>query len=232
MAVSTPPVSPAPAARRPPRADGLTPAQRRAVIAAVAALHGVGGWALLQVQPVRDALAGAAPMFVDFIAPPAPPAPPPPPPPAPVRKKPPPPAPLLAAPPAPTPEPEPFIVPAPPELPPPPEVPAPVMVEAPPAPPPPPKNIPSSAVQYLEPPQLEYPRISSRLGEAGRVMVRVYIDEAGLPHQVQVSTSSGYPRLDAAAVSAVRRARFKPYTENGRPTAGWAFIPLAFDLEK
>jgi periplasmic protein TonB len=30
----------------------------------------------------------------------------------------------------------------------------------------------------------------------------------------------------------VRAARFRPYTENGQPTAGWALIPLAFDLEK
>ena len=229
MAVSSPPVPPAPALRGPSRADGLSAGQRRAVVVAIAALHGVGGWALLQVQPVRDALASAAPLFVDFIAPPAPPAPPPPPPPPPVRKKPPPPAPLIAAPPAPSPEPEPFIAAAPPE--PPPMPPAPAVIEAPPAPPPPPKTIPSSAVQYLEPPRLEYPRLSSRLGESGRVMVRVYIDEAGLPRDVQVSRSSGYPRLDAAAVSAVRQARFRPYTEDGRPTAGWAFIPLAFDLE-
>ena len=87
-------------------------------------------------------------------------------------------------------------------------------------------------MQYLEPPVLEYPRASRRFNEAGRVMVRVYIDEAGMPRTVQVSPSSGFARLDDAAVAAVQKARFKPYTENGRPTAGWAFIPLVFDLEK
>ena len=79
---------------------------------------------------------------------------------------------------------------------------------------------------------LEYPRPSRPFHEAGRVMVRVYIDEAGMPRTVQVSQSSGFARLDDAAVAAVQKARFKPYTENGRPTAGWAFIPLVFDLEK
>jgi len=108
---------------------------------------------------------------------------------------------------------------------------------APPAPAPPPapvpaKVIPASGVQYLVPPPLEYPRASRRIGETGKVLVRVYIDEEGLPRNVQLNQSSGHTRLDYAAVAAVHKARFKPYTENGRPTAGWAFIPLNFELEK
>jgi hypothetical protein len=30
----------------------------------------------------------------------------------------------------------------------------------------------------------------------------------------------------------VRLARFKPPTQNGEPTAGWARIPIPFELEK
>ena len=52
------------------------------------------------------------------------------------------------------------------------------------------------------------------------------------PRTVQVSRSSGFTRLDDAALSAVQKARFKPYTENGQPTAGWALVPLDFTLEK
>ncbi len=118
-------------------------------------------------------------------------------------------------------------------------------VEAPPAPsavlaspsaeavaPPPPKTLPPEAVQYLLPPAPVYPKMSRRYGESGRVLVRVYIDESGVPRSVQVTGSSGHPRLDDAARIAVQATRFKPYAENGRPTAGWAFIPLTFDLEK
>src|SRR5688572_7462540 len=64
-----------PAATLPPLADTQTevsPGQRRAVIVAIAALHGLAGWAALQVPAVRSALQEAAPMFVDLIAPPAP----------------------------------------------------------------------------------------------------------------------------------------------------------------
>ena len=87
-------------------------------------------------------------------------------------------------------------------------------------------------MQYLDPPAPEYPRLSKRNGESGRVMVRVYIDIAGLPHNVQVSSSSGHPRLDDAATVAVQRARFKPYTENGQAVAGWTIVPINFELEK
>ena len=227
---------PSPLARG-PAADELAPASRRAVVFGVAGAHFALAWAALQVPAVREAVAHAAPMFVSLIEPerpvtPPPPAPPPPPRPEP-RKKPPP---LVTA--AASPAPARFVAPTPPEEAPAPEPPAPEIVAvaatpAPPAPPPPPpKTIPPSAVQYLEPPLLEYPRASRRAGESGRVLVRVYIDEAGLPRSVTLSQSSGYARLDEAALAAVRGARFRPYTENGRALAGYALIPLIFDLEK
>lgn len=87
-------------------------------------------------------------------------------------------------------------------------------------------------VQYLEPPAPEYPRLSKRNAESGRVMVRVYIDPSGLPRNVQVSTSSGHPRLDDAAAASVQKARFKPYTENGQPVGAWTTIPINFELER
>ena len=223
--------------------DGLTPGQRRVMVGAVLAAHVVGVWALLQIREVRDAVAEAAPMFVNLIAPPGPPEPvriePPPPLPKPVVQRPRPEPVIVAA--KPSPAPAPFVAPAPPPEPPAPAVVAPAppsVAEAPPtappapAPPPAPKIIPASAVQYLEPIVLEYPRLSKRNGETGRVLIRVYIDEAGVAKNLQVNRSSGHPRLDEAAFAAVQKARFKPYTENGVPVAGWAFIPLEFELEK
>lgn len=217
---------------------GLPAGARRAVVGGVLALHLIGGWALLQVREVREALHEAAPMFVDLIAPPqpAPPplAPPPPPLPQPVPKLLPPPAPVIAA--APLPAPAPFVAPPPEPAPPaPPEPPAalaPPAPAAPPAPPPAPKEIPASAIEYLEPPAPVYPRASRRLNEAGLVVVRVFVDVDGLPRQVQLLQSSGFARLDEAALEGVRQARFKPWTENGRATAGWARIPIPFELER
>jgi protein TonB len=230
---SSPHLPPLP--RRGERADGLSPLQRRLMLASIVAVHVAIVYGLMQVREVRDAARAVAPMFVDLIAPaePAIPPAPPPPRPQPIPKKLPP-APVIAA--APSPAPAAFVVPAVPAPEPVVETPpAPVVVQAPPAPPappPPPKIIPASAVQYLEPPAPEYPRLSRRSAESGRVVVRVYIDTAGQPHSVQVSSSSGFARLDESAVSAVQKARFKPYTENGQPTAGWTYVPIDFELEK
>ena len=170
---------PPPLPRRGERHDGPSAAQRHAMVAAILAAHVAGAWGLLQIREVREAVAEAAPMFVSLVAPepPKPLLPPPPPPPRlpqPVPKKPPPV--VIAAAPAPTPAPAPFVVP-PPEVVPPPPPPVAAAVPtppAPPAPPPAPKVIPASAVQYLgEPPVPEYPRLSIRAGETGRVMLRI-----------------------------------------------------------
>lgn len=221
------------ASRAGARHDGLTPTQRRVMIGLVIAAHVAVSYALLQVSEIREAVAGAAPLFVSIL--PAPvekvqPAVVP----RPVRKVHDAPRPVITAAPTQTPVPAEFsVAPAPPE---------PVPLSAPepaaaqpapqPAPPAPPREIPASAVQYLEVPVPIYPRASRRAGEAGRVLVRVFIDEAGLPRQVLVHQSSGFARLDEAATAAVRKARFKPYSDNGQPVAGWALVPLSFDLEK
>jgi len=81
--------------------------------------------------------------------------------------------------------------------------------------PPPPKVLPSSAVGFLVRPSAVYPPASLELGESGTVTMMLLIDEQGRPKDVQVTKSSGYPRLDRAAVAAVREARFKLYSRVG-----------------
>lgn len=94
-----------------------------------------------------------------------------------------------------------------------------------------PRQIPPSAIQYLVLPDIAYPSASRRLNEQGLVVVAVFMDTEGLPQQVQIAQSSGYDRLDQAALVGVRRARFRPYTDNGQALAGWARIPIPFELE-
>ena len=214
------------------RSSGLA---RRALVVGVLAAHSLAGWGLMQVDSVRQAVREMTPLMLDLIAPPAPPAPQPAPP-TPPRgvKTPPPSAPVIAVAPSPSPAPPVFVVPPPPTVPVPPAVeaqsaqPAP---PAPPAPPPAPKTIAATAVQYLDPPAPVYPSASRRLGESGRVLVRVEIDAQGHARQVQLSRSSGSTRLDEAALAAVRVARFKPYAENGSPLVVWTTVPIVFELE-
>ena len=64
------------------------------------------------------------------------------------------------------------------------------------------------------------------------MVVRVFIDEGGVPRQVYLNKSSGFERLDASALAAVLKFRFRPPTENGQPISGWANVPVDFGLEK
>lgn len=215
----------------------VTRAQTRTLVATIAALHLLGGWALLQVPAVRQAVLDAAPMMVDLLAPPAPPETPPPPPPPPRVVVPPlaQPAPVLAAPSAQALPAEVFTVPPPSPV----EAPpvadaAPVVAPAPPAPPAPPparKRVDATAVSYLVQPPVEVPRASRRAGESGTVWLRVVVDRRGMPALVQVQRSSGHARLDEQALWAMRQARFQPHTEGGSPIEVEVVAPIEYLLD-
>jgi protein TonB len=85
-------------------------------------------------------------------------------------------------------------------------------------------------VEYLRAPTPQYPPISKRLHEAGVVMLRVLIDIDGRALRVEIEESSGFERLDAEARNAVQRARFKPWTENGRARQAVVLVPIEFGL--
>lgn len=112
---------------------------------------------------------------------------------------------------------------------------APVQVAAAPAPAAPvagpatPKTI-TSGIEYIHPPQTVYPMMSKRMGEQGKVVLRILVNEKGLPDQVQVQTSSGFARLDEAGRQAGMRALFKPRLEDGRAVAVYVIVPVNFTL--
>ena len=203
--------------------------QRRLAIAALVAVHAVLVAGLLSASRLRDVVVDAKPLFLAVVDAPAPAAPPKPLPPPPTAKIPPAPQltlPLIAT--ETTPTPAPLVAQV---LPPPPPAAPAAPVETPPTPAPSlPRTIPPSAVQYLVPPAPVYSRISAKMRESGKALVRVFIDEAGLPHSVQLAASTGFARLDDAALAAVRNCLFKPYLDNGVAVAGWAAIPIEFEL--
>ena len=92
-------------------------------------------------------------------------------------------------------------------------------------------TLPSQSAAYLNNPPPAYPAISKRLGEQGRVVVRVLIDEKGLPQQAELQTSSGHARLDQAALNAVMSWRYVPGRKAGRAQAMWFNVPITFDLK-
>lgn len=228
------PVIALPAAR-----DELGPAGRRWLTGGVLVAHLAGGWALLQIDAVRQAVIEVAPIMVDMIAAPEPakPLPPPPPPSPQPRKVAPAPAPLIAAAPTPTPAPPTFVAPEPTPAPPAPvtAAPAPPAPPAPPAAPPlapTPKKIPASAVSYLVKPRLDFPLLSKRARESGDVLLRIVVDVNGRLKDAVVLKSSGFARIDQAALQDIRSARFAPHMEDGKPVEMESTATLAYDLDR
>jgi len=73
----------------------------------------------------------------------------------------------------------------------------------------------------------DYPAESYRRREEGLVVLEVEVRADGSVYGVTVLNDSGYPRLAAAAVEAVRtRGHFTPATYDGQPTI--AKLPLAY----
>jgi TonB family protein len=79
----------------------------------------------------------------------------------------------------------------------------------------------------------DYPLESIRNNEQGTIGVRIFIKEDGVPGEVEVLVSSGYPRLDEAARTMIlRRWRYRPATRNGVPIASWTPTNVVFQIEQ
>lgn len=203
---------------------------RYAGLAVVVALHAAAISALVQYEPARLALSEAMPIMVSLITPqpvvekpqelpkplpvkprvvtPAPPVPPQ----------------IIAA--APT-TPELALAPAPPPL-------APITAAPLPVPTPPiaaPMVPPNFSASYLENPAPTYPPLSRRVGEQGKVMLRVLVNARGTADTVELRSSSGSSRLDDAAVESVKHWRFVPAREGDQPVAAWVLVPITFSLK-
>lgn len=91
-------------------------------------------------------------------------------------------------------------------------------------------DLPRSDADYLNNPAPAYPPVSRRLGEAGNVVVRVFIAADGSAQKGEVRASSGFERLDAAALAAALRWRYVPGKRGGTPEAMWVNVPINFAL--
>lgn len=75
-----------------------------------------------------------------------------------------------------------------------------------------------------------YPSASRRAGEEGTVRLKVLVDEKGRPRDVTVASSSGFARLDQAAMEAVRKWRFVAATNGTNPVSAWTQVAITFRL--
>ncbi|HVK95109.1 MAG TPA: energy transducer TonB [Noviherbaspirillum sp.] len=86
-------------------------------------------------------------------------------------------------------------------------------------------------VSYLNNPKPTYPALSRRMGEQGKVVLRVSVSVEGLPTDVRLEASSGFPRLDDAAIRAVRNWRFTPARQGNKPVSASVLVPVRFQQD-
>ncbi len=84
---------------------------------------------------------------------------------------------------------------------------------------------------YLRNPAPGYPLLSRRLGEQGRVLLRVMVHADGSAMSVEIEAGSGYPRLDQAARETVRQWRFIPARQGDNAVNSGVIIPIDFSLK-
>lgn len=76
-----------------------------------------------------------------------------------------------------------------------------------------------------------YPRSARRKGHEGSTTVEIVVADDGTVSHADVVASSGYAELDAAALGAVRTARFAPATEDGVSVSGRLRLTFDFKLK-
>jgi protein TonB len=79
--------------------------------------------------------------------------------------------------------------------------------------------------------QPEYPAASRRNEETGTVQLRFLIGIDGKVIDSKVESSSGYPRLDQAAIRALSQCQFKAGTLDGKPEQSWASLKYVWQLQ-
>lgn len=89
---------------------------------------------------------------------------------------------------------------------------------------------PSFGAAYLNNPAPAYPMSARRMGEQGKVLLKVLVSEDGKAASVQVDRSSGHSKLDEAAVEAVKKWSFVPAKRSNKPMSAYVLVPINFSL--
>lgn len=89
---------------------------------------------------------------------------------------------------------------------------------------------PRSEAAHLNNPAPSYPSMSRRLGEQGRVVLEVYILANGTVGEVKLKQSSGFKRLDDAAIQAVKKWHYQAARRGQQAIDFWYVQPVSFSL--
>ncbi|MAS77038.1 MAG: energy transducer TonB [Candidatus Neomarinimicrobiota bacterium] len=105
------------------------------------------------------------------------------------------------------------------------------------APPPPPEGPRVKFIPYDDPPQPlssirpVYPEIAQEAGIEGTVVVQVFVDKKGRVQDTLILKGIPNTGLDEAAVTAIKKTRFRPAKQRERAVGVWISIPVNFRLK-
>ena len=105
------------------------------------------------------------------------------------------------------------------------------------APPPPPSGPKVVFIPYDDPPvamtpiKPVYPEIAQEAGIEGVVVVQAFIDAKGRVKETLILKGVPNTGLDEAAMTAIRKTRFRPARQRERAVGVWISIPVNFKLK-
>lgn len=89
---------------------------------------------------------------------------------------------------------------------------------------------PETSADYASNHLPQYPAASRRLGEEGKLEVRVCVSANGTVSSATVTKSSGFGRLDRATTEALLQWRFSPAKRGTEPVPGCVTVPWSWSL--
>lgn len=95
-----------------------------------------------------------------------------------------------------------------------------------------PENLGELAAKVVFAKPLKYPLDSRRLREEGVVVLSVLLAVDGRVSDISVARSSGFPRLDRAALDGVRDWRWSPLVRDGNPVMVRGVVTIPFVLQR
>lgn len=80
-------------------------------------------------------------------------------------------------------------------------------------------------------PSPKYPEIARRRGFEGNIVIEVLVGSNGIVLDLRISSSSGHPILDRAAVRSIKNWTFEPGMKGEENVEMWVKVPIRFELK-
>lgn len=77
-----------------------------------------------------------------------------------------------------------------------------------------------------------YPMLSRKRKEQGTVWLLLLVSKEGMVTELKLKKTSGFDRLDQAALQAVKKWKFQPARKQGQAIDYWYELPLKFSLQQ